>query len=65
MNEVERCPKCGGEMAKSDRLVAATRLLANVTLAKRGDIIGDRIIPYYCRDCGYIEFYKEMKEKRR
>jgi len=38
MNEVERCPKCGGEMAKSDRLVAATRLLANVTLAKRGDI---------------------------
>jgi hypothetical protein len=44
MNEVKRCPKCGGEMAEANRLVAATRVLSNVTLAKRGDIIGDRII---------------------
>jgi hypothetical protein len=32
--------------------------LPGVSLAKKGDILGDRIIPFYCKDCGYIEFYK-------
>jgi predicted nucleic-acid-binding Zn-ribbon protein len=58
---VEKCPKCGGDMVRGDRLVAHTRVLASVSLAKRGDILGDSIIPYYCENCGYIEFYKEIK----
>jgi predicted nucleic-acid-binding Zn-ribbon protein len=48
-------------MVETGRLVAHTRVLAGVSLAKKGDVIGDRIIPHYCRNCGYIEFYKEMK----
>ena len=61
MSEDKRCPKCRGELIKADRLVAHTRVLASVSLAKKGDLVGDRIVPYYCRNCGYIEFYKEMK----
>jgi len=61
LSEVKKCPKCGGEMVEAGRLVAHTRVLTDVSLAKKGDVIGDRIIPYYCRTCGYIEFYKEMK----
>ena len=59
-NEVAMCTKCGGNMVQGDRLVAHTAALAGVSLAKRGDILGDMIIPYYCEKCGYIEFYKEM-----
>lgn len=62
MNEAAKCPKCSGEMIEAHRLVAHTRVLSGVSLAKKGDLLGDRIIPFYCRDCGYIEFYKEMKE---
>ena len=65
MSEVKKCPKCGGDIVEGDRLVAHTRVLAGVSLAKKGDILGDRIIPYYCEKCGYIEFYKEMKGVRR
>jgi len=61
MSEVKKCPKCNGRMVEAHRLVAHTRVLAGVSLAKRGDILGDRIIPHYCENCGYIEFYKEMK----
>jgi len=60
-NEVRRCPKCGGGMVEADRLVAHTRVLAGVSLAKKGDLVGDKIIPYYCGKCGYIEFYKKLK----
>ncbi len=62
MTEVKKCPKCSGEMVGAHRLVAHTRLLAGISLAKKGDLVGDRIIPFYCVSCGYIEFYKEMKD---
>jgi len=61
MSEVKKCVRCGGELIEEGRLIARTRVLAGVSLAQKGDIVGDRIIPYYCRECGYIEFYKEMK----
>ncbi|MCW3976643.1 MAG: hypothetical protein NWE77_01785 [Candidatus Bathyarchaeota archaeon] len=44
MSEVKKCLKCGGEMEKGTRLVAYVR----VTLAKRGDLFGDNVIPFYC-----------------
>ena len=48
-------------MTEADRLVAHTRVLAGVSLAKKGDLLGDTIVPYYCGLCGYIEFYKKLK----
>ncbi|MEM3458670.1 MAG: zinc ribbon domain-containing protein [Candidatus Bathyarchaeia archaeon] len=65
MSENQKCPKCGGDMVRGDRLATATRVLSSVYLAKRGDILGDGIVPYYCEKCGYIELYKEIKGVRR
>jgi ribosomal protein S27AE len=48
-------------LVEAGRLVAHTRVLAGVSLAKKGDLVGDRIVPFYCGNCGYIEFYKETK----
>ena len=56
MSEVKTCPKCGGEMVEGRRLAS----YGGVTFAKKGDWFGDKIIPYYCRSCGYIELYKKM-----
>jgi predicted nucleic-acid-binding Zn-ribbon protein len=65
MSEEQKCPKCGGNMVEGDRLVpSATHALGIVTLAKRGDILGDAVMPNYCEKCGYIELYKEMKGVR-
>jgi len=63
MGEVKNCPKCKGKMVEAHRLVARAfalrgAILPSVSLAKKGDIYGDWIIPFYCKDCGYIEFYK-------
>jgi len=56
-SEVKKCPKCGGEMVEGKRLVGYVR----ISLAKKGDVFGDNIIPFYCKNCGYIELYKEKR----
>ena len=30
-----------------------------ITILKKGDFIGDKIIPFYCKNCGYIELFNE------
>jgi predicted nucleic-acid-binding Zn-ribbon protein len=60
MSEVKKCPKCSGEMEQGKRIVVG----GGITFAKRGDLIGDKIIPFYCKNCGFIEIYKEMKGKK-
>ena len=57
-SEVKKCPKRGGEMVEGKRLVGYVR----ISLAKKGDVFGDNIIPFYCKNCGYIELYKEKRE---
>ena len=27
-------------------------------------MIGDLIIPYYCKKCGFIELFKELKDEK-
>jgi len=58
-NKAKKCPKCGGEMEKGARITSAARgwIPQAVTLAKEGDFYGDKIIPFYCRKCCYIELY--------
>lgn len=61
MSEVRKCPKCGGEMAPAKvRMGVPTGL----SLVIPGKEIPDKIRPIYCTNCGYVEFYKEMKEKK-
>jgi len=65
MSEVKKYPKCGAEMLDGKGL-ALHGSIWSVSLSKWSDEFGeDRIVPYYCKNCGYIELYKEMKEKRR
>ncbi|MCK4434947.1 hypothetical protein KAU92_05600 [Candidatus Bathyarchaeota archaeon] len=60
-SEAEKCPKCGGGMAEGKRLVGYVK----ISLAKKGDIFGDNIFPFYCKNCGYIELHKEMERKKK
>jgi len=57
-NEARKCPKCGSEMELVDKIVGyglhAARLFNKYDLSR-----GDKIIPYYCPNCGYIELYNE------
>jgi hypothetical protein len=33
--------------------------LGGTTIVKKGDWVGDKIIPFYCKNCGYIELFIE------
>ncbi len=62
--EVKKCPKCGGEMEEGERLTYLVRALwpTAITFAKKSDLVGDKIIPFYCKNCRYVELYIEKKE---
>jgi len=61
MNEAKKCPKCGGKMAPAKvRMGVPTGL----GLIIQGKITPDDLHPVYCTSCGYVEFYKEMKEQK-
>jgi predicted nucleic-acid-binding Zn-ribbon protein len=64
MSEAKKCPKCGGEMEAGRSLIATHAHFWEVLLSKKGDWYGDKVIPFFCKNCGFIEIYKEMKEKR-
>jgi predicted nucleic-acid-binding Zn-ribbon protein len=61
MGEAEKCPKCGGEVVKS--LAENLGIAFGCTRAepkKSEDLPVGRVEPYYCRSCGYVEFYKKL-----
>ena len=58
---VKKCPKCGGEMIEGEFMKNIPKLTA---LPRKGLGSYDRVIPAYCKDCGFIEIYKEMKQKK-
>jgi predicted nucleic-acid-binding Zn-ribbon protein len=59
--EVKKCPKCDGEMEQGE--FSQAHVMRHRFL-KKGDLLGDEIIPFYCKNCGYIELYKETKKRR-
>ena len=44
----------GGEMVEGERFLFPFVIMA--------EELGDKTILFSCKDCGYIELYKEMKE---
>jgi len=63
MKETMKCPKCPGEMIKGskeslERNFACTRGEPNPEIPQ---VV--KVQPYYCQDCGYIEFYRKVGEK--
>jgi predicted nucleic-acid-binding Zn-ribbon protein len=51
-------------MEEGRSLIATDAHFWGVLLSKKGDWYGDKVIPFYCKNCGYIELYKGMKERR-
>jgi len=51
------------EMGK-DLTPLSVRLVSSVHLRKTDDWVGDKVIPFYCRRCGYIELYREILDKK-
>ena len=60
MSQTKKCPKCGSEMVPENYLSG----YGTVRLVKFGDVRGDKVIPFYCKNCGYIELYNEKNLKR-
>jgi predicted Zn-ribbon and HTH transcriptional regulator len=61
VNKVKKCPKCNGEMVQGEFLKNLPKV---VVFSKEGRRSLDKVIPFYCKNCGFIEIYKEMKEKK-
>jgi predicted nucleic-acid-binding Zn-ribbon protein len=53
-----KCPKCGNQMERGN-LGYSGRTALPFTILKKGDFIGDKIVPIYCKNCGYIELFNE------
>ena len=58
MSEFTTCPKCSGEMVQGEFLKNLPKI---VVVSIKGQRSLDRVIPKYCRKCGFIEIYKELK----
>jgi predicted nucleic-acid-binding Zn-ribbon protein len=57
MQESKKCTKCGSQMEKGGSIGYYSfdvRLLKTLS-----EFRGDKIIPFYCKNCGYIELFSE------
>jgi predicted nucleic-acid-binding Zn-ribbon protein len=60
MGHVKKCPKCGSEMTRGNYVWSTPMLgYAGIRLMKFGDSKGDKLVPFYCPKCGYVELYNE------
>jgi len=59
ISEGKKCPKCSGEMVQGEFLKNLPKI---VVFSKEGRRSLDRVIPNYCKKCGFVEIYKELKE---
>ena len=65
-NEAKKCPKCGGKVERAESLYTSLFLIDSkaVVLETSKSRFGEKIIPFFCKNCGYMELYKELKEKK-
>jgi len=75
-SEVKKCPKCSGAMIprvlstkekvrlETDWRRKYIRLCVGGWALRERDVYWDQVIPFCCKECGYIELYKELKEKK-
>ncbi|UCE95757.1 MAG: hypothetical protein JSV51_08625 [Candidatus Bathyarchaeota archaeon] len=59
MSKVKGCAKCGGKMIKSSEQTLGD--VFGCTRRESGKPERVALVqPYYCKDCGFIELYKEL-----
>ena len=62
MSEVKKCPKCGGKMVEgSEQTLFDAFRCTRPDPKKLKERHGNKIQPYYCKKCGYTEFYRQVK----
>jgi len=54
-----KCRECGGEMEEGDILATYGGVAAR--FRNYGEFRGDKVVPFYCKNCGYIELYKRKE----
>ena len=61
---MKTCPKCQRDMIEGRELVSMRPLdllaMQEVRFARKNTIRTDKVVPYFCQNCGYIEMYKEI-----
>ena len=65
MSEAKKCPKCGGEMEM--RFLAGFGYASKLLSVSDGTWLPgkrEKVIAFACKECGFIELFKEMKEKK-
>ena len=60
VSEAKKCPKCNGEIVQGEFLKNLPKVIVFPNEDRRSL---DRVIPTYCKKCGFMEIYKEMREK--
>ena len=56
MQEVKKCPKCGGLLEEGKGLASYGYV---VFMRKDARLGGDKVFAFHCINCGYIELYKK------
>lgn len=57
--DVLKCVKCEGEMAEGTKTVLGNVFACTRRESEKTDQPSlERVQPYYCTKCGFIEFYK-------
>jgi len=57
MQPPKLCPKCNNPLERGELALFLLGSYGDAKLRKRGDVVGDNIVPFHCRFCGYVEFY--------
>ena len=64
MSESKKCPKCHGEMVKG----TSENLVRNFNCTrgepKPEDLLIVKVQPYYCKRCGFMEFYRKSVARK-
>jgi predicted nucleic-acid-binding Zn-ribbon protein len=58
MQESMKCPKCGSQLERGSLGYSGGTAIP-LTILKQGDFVGDKIIPFFYKNCGYIELFNE------
>jgi len=57
MQPNKKCPKCGNEMVPRNKLVGWSMKAVAIADSHQTPDDGDKVIPFECQKCGYIELY--------
>jgi predicted nucleic-acid-binding Zn-ribbon protein len=60
-----KCPRCKNAMAEGTKAIFGDVFGCTRRNPEKLEALQlDRIQPYFCTKCGYIEFYKETKQEK-